>query len=291
MIEDNEEIERAHNIDGIIISEYQLGKIYKIYSPQTEMIYIGSTIYDLSHRFKGHVRNAKDFKEGRGDATTSYKLLGKYNDCQIMLIENYPCNRKRELLKREGYYIQKYKNICVNKYIPGKTNRNYSKKYKEKLKQNKEKIICICGKKIAKYCIKKHEKSMKHKESMKYNMGEELIPVNNEIEDLIERLDEDLFKKPLINNEKEIQKEKIDNDNIESSDTEESETEESNTEYSDTEYLDTEESNTEDSDTEYSETEDSETEDSNTEEKTDYLDNTEILSIDEDNDDLVTKNR
>tara|TARA_R110000796_G_scaffold42401_3_gene104855 strand:+ start:140 stop:622 length:483 start_codon:yes stop_codon:yes gene_type:complete len=72
-------------------------------------------------------------------------------DCIIVLVEKIECKDKQELHKRERYYIEKYKNEglnIVNKYIPGRTKKEYRDKNKEKLKEkdkkyyekNKEKI-------------------------------------------------------------------------------------------------------------------------------------------------------
>jgi hypothetical protein len=45
----------------------------------------------------------------------------------IELIKLFPCNCKKELEKEEGKYIKKYKNICVNKFIAGRTVKEYYK--------------------------------------------------------------------------------------------------------------------------------------------------------------------
>ena len=47
---------------------------------------------------------------------SSFKCFEGENIYNIILLENFPCNNKNELLKREGYYI---KNLdCVNKKLP-----------------------------------------------------------------------------------------------------------------------------------------------------------------------------
>ena len=43
---------------------------------------------------------------------TSFEIV-KFEDVKIILIENFPCKTKYELLAREQYYIDN--NICVNK--------------------------------------------------------------------------------------------------------------------------------------------------------------------------------
>ena len=53
------------------------------------------------------------------------------NNYDIILIENYPCERKDELHARERYYIESLK--CVNKVIPTRTDREYVEANKEKI--------------------------------------------------------------------------------------------------------------------------------------------------------------
>ena len=71
--------------------------------------------------------------------TTSSRLFEKYGieNCKIELIENYPCNSKEELLKREGEYIR---NIdCVNRGIAGRTWAEWVEEHKEQVKECKKK--------------------------------------------------------------------------------------------------------------------------------------------------------
>jgi len=107
---------------------YQNGKIYAIKSYQTELIYIGSTTRPLSQRLGLHRLNYKN-----NTGISSMELL-KYSDYYIELIENFPCNSKEELLKREGYFIKQNINNSVNCCIPGRT-------YKEWANDNKEQLI------------------------------------------------------------------------------------------------------------------------------------------------------
>ena len=126
--------------------DYQSGKIYKICSHQTKSVYVGSTIKTLNERFRVHKSYYKMFIMNDNDERayiTSMEIL-KYDDAYIELIENYPCNNKEELTKREGYYIRQYKENCVNIVLPGRTHEEFiekkkadDKKYRE---QHKEKI-------------------------------------------------------------------------------------------------------------------------------------------------------
>lgn len=103
---------------------YQLGKIYKIVG--NGLVYIGSTCEPtLARRLAGHVGGYKEFMKGRGKFVSSYKII-ESGDYEIVLIENYPCENKDELHKRERYYKETVN--CVNIVSPFGTDID---KYKE----------------------------------------------------------------------------------------------------------------------------------------------------------------
>ena len=92
---------------------YKSAKIYKIASKIGNCVYYGSTRGTLSRRLSKH---KSDFNRGR--YPNSSDVL-KYQDYKIVLVEEYPCNSRLELCKREGWYISN--NKCVNKKIAGRT--------------------------------------------------------------------------------------------------------------------------------------------------------------------------
>jgi hypothetical protein len=106
------------------MTNYQLGKIYKIVCNTTGLTYYGSTCEPtLARRLSGHVAKCKHFKEGkRKTSITSFKILegGNYT---IVLVELFPCESKIKLHQRERYYIEN--NECVNKVIPTRTTAEY----------------------------------------------------------------------------------------------------------------------------------------------------------------------
>ena len=106
--------------------DYSNGKIYKIWSAQTERIYVGSTTQSLSKRMAAH---RYDMKINRN---TSSKIILAYPDARIELIESFPCNNSDELNAREGYWIRSEN--CVNKCIAGnlteKGRVEYDKQYR-----------------------------------------------------------------------------------------------------------------------------------------------------------------
>mgnify|MGYP000383068784 CR=1 FL=1 len=79
---------------------YQNGKVYKIINENNEIIYIGSTAEEkLCKRYAKHYLKAPNNK--------------------IILIENYPCNSKEELLMREQQIIEDHSNLLnkIRAYI------------------------------------------------------------------------------------------------------------------------------------------------------------------------------
>jgi len=167
---------------------YQEAKIYQIKSEQTDKVYIGSTTKKLSQRFSTHKRDYKRYLAGKYDYVTSFKIL-EYGDAYIELLEDYPCESKTELEHREAELIRELD--CVNKNIPGRTQKEWyqDNKYKideykkqyyqdnrdkriEQTKQytldNKEKIYqkhnCSCGGKYTYSSKARHMKSPKHQE-------------------------------------------------------------------------------------------------------------------------------
>lgn len=125
---------------------YKNGKIYKIVCNVTGKIYIGSTcLPTLAKRLAYHRKGYKQYLEQKYPYVSSFEIL-ENNNYSIILLEEYPCETKDQLLARERYYIDN--NVCVNKFIPGRTKKQYYQENREQaLKQkkvyyeeNKEKI-------------------------------------------------------------------------------------------------------------------------------------------------------
>jgi hypothetical protein len=107
--------------------DYQKAKIYRIISPSKNLIYYGSTTQTLSQRLTDHLKRKKYNKGGQ---YTSYLVLD-CEDYKIELVENYPCNNKEQLFKKEGEYIKA--NECVNKYVAGRTDKEWREDNREYL--------------------------------------------------------------------------------------------------------------------------------------------------------------
>ena len=157
-------------------TKYENGKIYSIRSPQTNEIYIGSTYQILSKRLAQHNYNYTQYLLGKFNYITSFKLL-EYNDHYIELIEEHPCDNKMQLNKREGEIMRQTEN-CVNRFIAGRTDKEYrfenqeiirekKKTYREinkdKIKEHKSQpYLCECGRTVQLDHKSRHFKSKFH---------------------------------------------------------------------------------------------------------------------------------
>jgi group I intron endonuclease len=125
-------------------NKYQNGKIYKIWSLETDEIYVGSTCCPLHKRMYNHRCDAK--KKAPYKLHQEMARLGE-SAFKIELIEDYPCNSINDLNKREGYWIRELK-ATLNMRIAGRTKEEYyldhideTKEYKKKWQhENKDKL-------------------------------------------------------------------------------------------------------------------------------------------------------
>jgi hypothetical protein len=135
------------------MTEYKNGKIYKIVDSTNKMIYVGSTTLPLVIRMRVHVskylHRDKESNINNSKCSVNY-IFDTYgiDKCSIQLIEEYPCNSKFELNKREGQIIRDIRNSIqsiVNKNIAGRTRGEWYIDNKDKKKQyyidNKAKIL------------------------------------------------------------------------------------------------------------------------------------------------------
>lgn len=93
-----------------IINKYQNGKIYKITDNTNENVYYGSTQKTLARRLSDHKYDYKR-REKEGNVRTSSLIICN-QDYTIDLVEDFPCETREQLEKRESYYINNFK--CIN---------------------------------------------------------------------------------------------------------------------------------------------------------------------------------
>ena len=130
---------------------YQNGKIYAIRSPNTDKIYIGSTTQSLKKRLWNHKNDNYNPTRGAERMCTSKQIMD-FGDHYIELLENFPCNTKEELNKREGE-LQRLHN-CVNHYKMSGVVSTIPM------------IVCECGLELRKFMDKRdrHLRSHIHQE-------------------------------------------------------------------------------------------------------------------------------
>jgi hypothetical protein len=116
--------------------DYQKGKIYKLWSPSKNLVYYGSTIQSISQRLTDHINCFNRYKKDNNKRYFISFLVLDCEDYKIELIEEYPCNNKQQLCKKEGEYIKN--NECVNKQIAGRTTKEWAEDNKEKIKEQKK---------------------------------------------------------------------------------------------------------------------------------------------------------
>ena len=130
-------------------NKYQNGKIYKIVSADYSKCYVGSTCEELCQRMARHrYMYNQHSKRGKESYRSANKLFDEFGveNCKIEWIEDYPCNSKKELGAREGYYQQQID--CINKRIEGRTDKEYreqnaeyeKERHKQYYEENKDKI-------------------------------------------------------------------------------------------------------------------------------------------------------
>ncbi len=118
--------------------DYNLGKIYTVRcTNDLNLIYVGSTVQPLYKRFQAH--KDKFHKETDRDFNMQlYKVMRELGSeyFYIELYENFPCNNKEELNKREGEVIRSIGTL--NKRIEGRTREQYKIDNADKIREQKK---------------------------------------------------------------------------------------------------------------------------------------------------------
>ena len=162
---------------------YQKSVIYKIeHLENPELLYVGSTT-DFTKR-KNHHKFSCNNENNRCYNLKVYKMIrenGGWESFKIMIIKQYPCNSKIDLLIEEDKLMKelrtslnqnkayqtdeeridyKKKWFQLNKESTKEHRQEYSKEYQNEY--DKKKYICICGSEILLHNKCHHIKTKKH---------------------------------------------------------------------------------------------------------------------------------
>jgi group I intron endonuclease len=164
---------------------YQNGKVYKLVSDLTSKIYVGSTCCPLRIRLNKHKNNAKMYPDRK--VYRKFNRVG-WDSVSIILLEEYPCDNKMQLIARERHWYDLLQ-PKLNNNVPAQTqtesiqkwqadNKEQIKQYKLEWKQQnpnyykeyqKIRFDCECGKNILKCNKAAHCKTKSHLNSLKQN--------------------------------------------------------------------------------------------------------------------------
>ena len=171
---------------------YKKSIIYKLCCKDVNIkeIYVGSTCNQLRKRKNKHKSDCNNENSNIYNSYV-YKFIRQnsgFENWSMIIIENYPCENKRELEKRERYFMEVL-NSTLNSYKPFTTEeekkeqvkqryennkteiKDYQDKNKDKIKEQqkeynekhkKERYNCICGSNIRLVDKKKHFRTTKH---------------------------------------------------------------------------------------------------------------------------------
>ena len=153
--------------------DYQKAKIYKLWSPSKKLVYYGSTTQTLSQRLAEHISKKKNKTE-----TCNSHLVLECDDYKIELLEEYPCNNKQQLCRKEGEYIKN--NNCVNNRIAGRTNNEYQKDNKKKCDEIKKKYRDNHKEKIKEYRENHKQETIEYKKSYYENNKQQIKEHNKQ---------------------------------------------------------------------------------------------------------------
>lgn len=167
---------------------YQNGKIYKIYYlDDPNECYIGSTTKTLNERLSGHILSSNICKETYGCKFYKFVMThGGFNKFKMILLEEYPCNSKLELVSRESYWMRK-ENSTLNGMKPSLLENLVFKEF--------EAICCVCGEKYKLTINNEHSYSEYHKQKLLESIISEKNELLQKLKECEKRLDNEIKRK------------------------------------------------------------------------------------------------
>ena len=148
--------------------DYSKGKIYKIIAPDTDDVYIGSTIQTLARRLSKHTSDARRWRSGK---TTHYywsEMMLRNEGYKIELLYDYPCNSLAELNREEGETAKLFPTRVNKKSVAGRTRKEWFQdnhtrqvEYKREWRQNNPEKVKVSNKKNYAEWAKKNPEKVK----------------------------------------------------------------------------------------------------------------------------------
>lgn len=138
------------------MERYENGKIYRLIGDDG-FYYIGSTCLPLYKRLHIHKRKAKKWPDRK--VYKHFAALG-WEKVKIVLIEDFSCNNKDALCKREQEVLeQNLSDKCLNtNYALGRDEEKQSISNKRYEIKRLQKVECpICGRLVAKKHLNTHQ--------------------------------------------------------------------------------------------------------------------------------------
>lgn len=155
---------------------YQKTVIYKIYCKDANIteFYIGHTTNFISRRdtHKSHCHNEKS-KDYNKKLYTHIRNNGGWNNFNMVEIEKYPCNNKKEASLRENYWVKELKS-SLNIQVPLRTNNEWREDNKEILIEYRKEYYEKNKEKIKEY-RQKNKKKIAQKDKEYYEKNKEII--------------------------------------------------------------------------------------------------------------------
>lgn len=102
-----------------------LYKIYKIVNNLDDRIYIGSTKQPLYKRWNEHKKRWRRKDLAQYTSSILFDLCG-YENCKIILEEEFEADNIEQVHKKEREVIDKHKSMCVNGRLPFKTDEEHN---------------------------------------------------------------------------------------------------------------------------------------------------------------------
>ena len=166
---------------------YENSVIYKLVhknDQDNENIYVGSTTNfrgrKVKHREKYYDKNAKEYNYN------VYQFIrenGGWDKWEMIAVETYPCESKRQLEIRERFHIETLKSK-LNQIIPTRTQKEYREENKELIKERKKKEYENNKEHIKARSLKnyyaKHEENKERKKQYSQDNREKLSEHNKE---------------------------------------------------------------------------------------------------------------